>query len=134
DRARDVTALSVDQRRPGRARRGVAPQAAVLEHAVLPGAGGVVLPRLERPVVLPERVVAGAGSQSGPTHRPADAEAERRRAAGLRPDDYVCSVRLADVARAALVLDHLRRLDHGRTGPLGSRPSHRGAGLAPPAG
>ena len=52
----------------------------------------------------------------------------------LRADDHVRLVRLADVARAALVLDDLRRADHRRPGLVGARvPDHR-ARLARAAG
>ena len=50
----------------------------------------------------------------------------------LRPDDHVRVVRLADVARAALVLDDLRRADHGRPGAVGARVPDRRARLAQP--
>ena len=72
--------------------------------------------RLERAVVLPERVVARAGSHRRSAHRAPHAAAERRRAARLRLDDHLRVVRLADVARAALVLDDLRRAVMGGQG------------------
>ena len=37
----------------------------------------------------------------------------------LRPHDHLCGVRLAHVARAALVLDDVRRADHGWPGAVG---------------
>ena len=84
-------------------------------------------------VVLPERVVARAGPHRRSAHRAPDADAERRRPARLRPDDHVRVVRLADVARAALVLDDLRRADHGRPGPVGAGvPDHRARVAQPP--
>ena len=52
----------------------------------------------------------------GSADRAEDADAERRRPPGVRPDDHVRLVRLADVARAALVLDDLRRADPRRPG------------------
>ena len=54
-----------------------------------------------------------------PTIPRKDAASQRGRPARLRPDDHLCGVRLADVARAALVLDDLRRAHHGRAGALG---------------
>ena len=52
----------------------------------------------------------------------------------LRPDDHLRVVRLADVARAALVLDDLRRADHGRPGAVGAgvpdRRARRGSAAA----
>ena len=49
-----------------------------------------------------------------------DAAPERRRPGRLRPDDHVRLVRLADVARAALVFDDLRRADYRRPGAVGA--------------
>ena len=46
--------------------------------------------------------------------------AERRRSRRVRHHDHVRVVRLADVDRAALVLDDVRRADHRRAGPLGA--------------
>ncbi len=50
------------------------------------------------------------------------------RPARLRPGGHLRLGRLADVAPAALVLDHLRRLPDGQPGARGARlPDHRGA-------
>ncbi len=52
--------------------------------------------------------------------------------ARLRPDGHLRRVRLDDVARAALVLDDLRRADHGRPGPDRAGVPDRRAGVAEP--
>ena len=82
--------------------------------------------------LLPERLVARAGPHRRSEACAAHAAAERRRPARLRPDDHLRVVRLADVARAALVLDHLRRADHRRPGTVGAGVPHRRAGVAQP--
>ena len=85
---------------------------------------------VERRLVFPERVVARAGPHRRSAYRAADAASERRRSGRLRPDDHVRVVRLADVARAALVLDDLRRAHHRRPGPDGAGVPHHRARLA----
>ena len=114
-----------------------AAQAAVPERAVLPRRA----PRSTsssgtRSSYFLNALVARAGPDRRSAARAPDAAAERRRAARLRPDDDVRVVRLADVARAALVLDDLRRADHRRPGAVGARvPDHRarrGSAAAPP--
>ena len=97
-----------------RARRGAAGQASVFECPLLSDPRGDLLRRLERDLVFPERVVARTGSEPRPAHRAEDADAQRGRPGGLRPDDHVRVVRLADVDRAALVFDDLRRADSRR--------------------
>ena len=109
-------------------------QAAVPEHPLLPGARGDLLPRVEW------RSSYFLNAWSLEQDRTGDPRLSRRMQqlsggglVALRSDDDVCVVRLADVARAALVLDHLRRAHHGRPGADGDGVSHRRPRLAEPA-
>ena len=68
-----------------------------------------------------------------PLLRAAHAAVERRRSRHLRRHHHIRVVRLDDVARAALVLDNLRRADHGWTGAVvAGVPDHRARVAQPP--
>ena len=105
-------------------------EAALPERAVFPRAGGDLLRVVERSGVLLEQVVGGTGRHRRSNRAAEDAEAQRRRPARVRLDDHLRGLRLADVARAALVLDDLWRAHHGRTGALGDGIRDRRARVA----
>ena len=133
DRRRHAAPLRVDARRRGRRRRAAAAQGGLPEHAVLPGARRDLLPGLERVVVLPQQVVGRPGPDRRPARPAAHAGAERRRAARLRIHHHLRVVRLADVARPALVLDHLRSARDRRAGADGDGGAHHRSRLVEPA-
>src|SRR5262249_24100336 len=124
--------LRLDRRGGGGAGRSPAAQASVPERPLLPRARGDLFHRLESAHLLPEQVVTRARRGRRSPSRPAHAAAERRRPGGVRPDDHVRVVRLADVPRAALVLNYLWGSDHGRTGAFRNGISDRCPGLAQP--
>ena len=133
DRARHASPLRLDARRRRRARRDAAAQAALPEHAVLPGPRGDLLRSSGT------RISYFLNAWSLEQDRTGDPRLARRMqmlSGGglrrLRPDDHVRVVRLADVARAALVLDDLRRADHRRPGPDGAGVPDRRARVAQP--
>ena len=103
-------------------------QAALSQRAVLHRARRDLLRRLADR----DRAISCAGRASRTTTgdpRPGAPPAvpRPRRAAALRPDHDVRGGRLGDVARAALVLDHLRHPDHRRPGAERVRVRHSGA-------
>ena len=131
---RHAAPLRVDARRRRRGRRDPAAQAAVPEHAVLPGPRRRSTSRSGTPSSYFLNTLV---ARAGPHRRSAASPRRMQLLSGgglrrLRPDDHLRLVRLADVARPALVLDDLRRADHGRPGADGAGvPDHR-AGLAQP--
>ena len=132
DCVRHGTSLQLDAPGGRRRRRAAAAQAALSEHAVLSDPCRGLFPGLERPVLFPQHLVARAGPHGRSAPRAQDADAQRRRPRRIWHHDHVRVVRLADVDRPALVLDHLRRADHRRAGPLGPGLPDRRRRLAEP--
>ena len=119
----------------GRRRRVAAPQGALPEHAVLPGARARSISRSGTGCRISSTSGRSSRTATGdPRVAAAHAGAERRRAARLRLHHHLRVVRLADVARPALVLDDLRRAGDGRAGADGDGGAdHRARLVEPPA-
>src|SRR5436305_2948482 len=129
---RHVQALRVGAAGQGEGRPRPAAQAGLPQSDGLLRPAGPVFRDLDRPGLLAQQPVAAAGPDPGPVADQPHEDDLRPRPDHLRAVADLRVGRLADVAAAALVLDHLRLLPGGQPGARGLRlpDRHRRAALA----